>query len=486
MAGERIESISWQKHSSSSSRWRPTISERRILLMLGDIGMLSLALFVAVRYWLPGAIDISNWQQVFLSHLYWWLTLWALWIIISIAADCYNLHRAADVVRAALTTGGFALLTCGAYLIIPIISAPLTHSRLAWIIFALTAVLGVAIWRALFAHYIGNGGLLRRVLVVGAGVSGHMFAQVVNERGPASGIEIVGFVDDNAILCGAQVEGHSILTTSERLFELASSRRVDDIVVAITDPTSICPALKDAIVRCWQHGVVIKPFSLLYEEITTSIPVEHVGQNLHALTQDRSIFATRLWDMVRRGLDIIAALIGLAVLLPLLPLLALAIAINSPGPIFYRQERVGQGGKVFRLTKFRSMIPDAERGGAVWAQEGDNRITLVGRFMRKTRLDELPQLWNMLRGDMSLIGPRPERPEFVESLDDLLPYYAIRHSIKPGLTGWAQTHYRYGRSIDDARNKLQYDLYYVKHRGPVLDFLIVLDTIRVVLCMQGS
>ena len=181
-----------------------------------------------------------------------------------------------------------------------------------------------------------------------------------------------------------------------------------------------------------------------------------------------------------------AAAIGLLILAPFLPFIALAIRLDSRGPIFYQQVRVGLGGRSFIVHKFRSMIPDAERDGAQWSQESDPRVTRVGRWLRKTRLDETPQLWNLLNGTMSLIGPRPERPEFVDDLAQLLPYYRIRHSIKPGITGWAQVCYRYDNSVDDAKRKLEYDLYYIKRRGPVLDILIFLRTIRVVLQMQGT
>ena len=193
----------------------------------------------------------------------------------------------------------------------------------------------------------------------------------------------------------------------------------------------------------------------------------------------------RTWLALRRLADIVVSVVGLAITAMLTPLVLLAMRLDGPGSLLYRQTRVGQGGRPFRIVKFRSMIPDAERDGAVWADPADKRVTRVGRVLRTTRIDELPQFWNVLVGDMTLIGPRPERPEFVEQLRDLLPYYAIRHSVKPGLTGWAQVSYHYGSSVQDALTKLQYDLYYVKHRGPVLDAVIALHTLRVLVTFQG-
>jgi exopolysaccharide biosynthesis polyprenyl glycosylphosphotransferase len=189
--------------------------------------------------------------------------------------------------------------------------------------------------------------------------------------------------------------------------------------------------------------------------------------------------------IAKRALDIGGALLGGLVLLPFLPVIALAIRLDSPGPVFYTQTRVGLRGKPFRMIKFRSMAQDAERGGAVWARERDPRVTRVGRFMRLTRIDELPQLWNVLRGEMALVGPRPERPEFTTQFEQALPAYAARHAVKPGLTGWAQVRYRYAQDMNEVRKTLEYDLYYVKHASLALDLSILFRTIQVVVRMQG-
>jgi lipopolysaccharide/colanic/teichoic acid biosynthesis glycosyltransferase len=190
---------------------------------------------------------------------------------------------------------------------------------------------------------------------------------------------------------------------------------------------------------------------------------------------------------LQRLTDILFSLVGLICLLPFLPLVALIIYLDSPGPVFYSQIRAGHTGYPFRVYKFRSMIPDAEtKGQAIWAKKDDDRITRFGKFMRRTRLDELPQLWNVLRGDMSVIGPRPERPEFIAELEKAIPFYNVRHLIRPGLTGWAQVKYRYGNTKEDALIKLQYDLYYIKHRSPFLNLAILWRTIGVVLRFQGT
>ena len=462
------------------------ISERRIMLMLGDLIMMSLALLAALWLRIPGVSDLyASWPRLFVIKLQWWLVLWGVWIPASITGDCYDLKRASSA-RGAIHAATCALVVSAIYFIIPAISAPLTSSRLSWFVFTLLAIIGVGLWRVAYATLLSQPTLTRRVLIVGAGYSGCALAETIEAMAGASGVDVVGLVDDDPALHGQEIAGKKVLSGSEQLVSLAKQLDVDEIVVSITDPHRIGPTLLDALVRCWEQGVSIIPMSLYFEEITGSIPVEHIGQNLFALVNHQNKVMLRVWNVIRRLLDILAGVVGLLALAPLLPLIALAIWVDCPGKIFYRQKRIGQGGRTFWLAKFRSMIPDAEKNGVQWAQVNDDRVTRVGRFLRKTRIDELPQFWNILKGDMSLIGPRPERPEFVQQLDGLLPYYAIRHSIKPGITGWAQVCYRYGNSVDDSLAKLQYDLYYVQHRGPALDALIFLNTLRVIALMKGT
>jgi exopolysaccharide biosynthesis polyprenyl glycosylphosphotransferase len=330
--------------------------------------------------------------------------------------------------------------------------------------------------------------LVRRILIVGAGQAGRMLVGTLQELklGSLSGVEPVGWIDDDERLQGQQIQGLKVLGNSQALYATATEQGIDEIVVAITAPAAICGELIKALVMCWERGISITPMALYYEELVGAVAIEHVGQNLFALVGPQSDLLLRIWDSVRRLSDIMLSIIGMIITVALLPFISFAIYIDCPGPILYCQERVGLAGARFRIYKFRSMIPEAEKNGAQWACVGDTRITRVGRFLRKTRLDELPQLWNLLKGDMTLIGPRPERPEFVNELCQLCPYYAIRHAVKPGLTGWAQVKFAYGNSHHDSMMKLQYDLYYLKHRGPILDSSILLRTINTVLRMKGT
>ena len=232
------------------------------------------------------------------------------------------------------------------------------------------------------------------------------------------------------------------------------------------------------------RGLIIEDGISFYEAITGKILVEKV--NPAWLIFSEGFDCGRMTYLFKRLLDLTLALLGLSLSLPVTLITAILIKLESPGPIFYRQERVGERGDVFSIIKFRSMRQDAEKDGAVWARQNDTRVTRTGGFIRKVRIDEIPQIWNVIRGQMSFVGPRPERPEFVDQLVQKLPYYSLRHSAKPGITGWAQVCYPYGASEEDALRKLEYDLYYIKHQSFFIDLLIIFRTVKTVLFQKGS
>ncbi|MNY12702.1 UDP-N-acetylgalactosamine-undecaprenyl-phosphate N-acetylgalactosaminephosphotransferase [compost metagenome] len=262
---------------------------------------------------------------------------------------------------------------------------------------------------------------------------------------------------------------------------LITRRQVDTLVVAITHEIQET-ALK-AIGDCVEQGCEVKSVARFYENLSGRIPVEHINHAWFAYELNEA--NRKIYTVTKRLFDIFFSLLGLLAIGLILPIIALLIKLESNGPVIYSQVRVGKGGKPFKIYKFRSMIQNAESGGAVWARENDTRITKVGMFLRKSRLDELPQLVNVLIGDMSLVGPRPERPEFGETLSDAIPFYNRRHIVLPGITGWAQIKFPYAASIADAREKLQYDLYYIKNRSIFLDLVILARTILVVIKKLG-
>ncbi|MEM7310553.1 MAG: TIGR03013 family XrtA/PEP-CTERM system glycosyltransferase [Planctomycetota bacterium] len=270
---------------------------------------------------------------------------------------------------------------------------------------------------------------------------------------------------------------------SEPIHELAANLKIDDIVVALEDRRGILPT--QDLLRCRLGGIEVEEAETIYERVAGKIAVEAMRPSY--LIFNRGFAQHPLGQVAKRMLDLALALLVFAVTWPFMILTAIAIRLDSPGPVLYRQERSGLNGEPFTLNKFRSMRQDAESGtGPVWASEGDPRITKVGRFIRKTRLDELPQLFNVLGGSMSMIGPRPERPNFVADLSSKIPYFEQRHIVKPGLTGWAQINYPYGNTVEDASQKLQYDLFYIKYQSLLFDLSILFHTIKTVVLRKGT
>ena len=321
--------------------------------------------------------------------------------------------------------------------------------------------------------------LLPKVLILGTGSLAAKIGEVV--VGLTQNYVLVGFVPDGSdpiIVPREEIVGEGM-----NLYETALQKRVDKIVVAVSDRLYGYPLQE--ILTCKLHGVSIFDAPGFYEMATGKLLIEHITPEWFVFSHGFCISSLR--RAIKRCFDILICLVMLPVLLLLFPVVALIIKLDSAGPVFFQQIRIGENEKYFTIYKLRTMYNDAEfDSGAVWAQDSDPRITRTGNFLRKCRLDEFPQLYNVLRGDMSIIGPRPERPEFIEQLKKIIPYYSERHLIKPGVTGWAQVNYPYGASVEDAIEKLRYDLYYLKNFSIQLDFMILLETVKVVLKQRGG
>ncbi|MGQ9502805.1 MAG: exopolysaccharide biosynthesis polyprenyl glycosylphosphotransferase, partial [Anaerolineae bacterium] len=328
------------------------------------------------------------------------------------------------------------------------------------------------------------GVLRQRALVVGAGWAGRTIARLLREQANPE-FEMLGFIDDDAAKQGSSLDGLPVLGTGHDLLSVAHRLGADTIIYAITHQLS--GAMFRALLDCQAAGLAVVRMPALYEALTGRVPVDHIRSDWLLPGEIEGGQISFFYQLVVHVMDLTFALLGGILLALLGPLIALLIKLDSPGPVFFRQIRSGRGGVPFQLFKFRSMRTDAEATtGARWATEDDPRITRVGRWLRRTRLDELPQILNILRGDIHLIGPRPERPEFIAQLEKEIPFYRARLAVKPGLTGWAQVKYRYGSTVEDARIKLEYDLYYIKHRSLGLDLQILLQTIGVMLALKGQ
>lgn len=467
---------------------RLTSSERRLMLALVDALALNCALLVALALRFEYAL---SWSTLFEAPIY-FVLLTVLWYVWASFFNCYDLPRTADASQSAWSTGRAALLTALTYLAIPVYTPHFPASRLSAYLFMGLATLSVPAWRALYAGVFSQPTFQQRLLIVGAGRSGAELARELaatpqyGNPYAGSGYQVVCFVDDDPAKAGQEVEGVPVLGNRHDLRRLVEQHDVDTVVLAITHTPEIHPGLFQAMLDCQEQGVRLEPMTSLYERLTGKIPVEHAAGNLHVILPLTDSAMQRALGAAKRLLDLVAAMVGMVVLAIIAPCVGLANSLWSPGPLFYHQLRVGKGGRPFQLVKFRSMIPDAEgASGAVWADENDARVTPVGRLLRLTRLDELPQCWNILKGDMSLVGPRPERPEFVAELVKQVPFYQARHAVRPGITGWAQVRYRYGSSAQDALVKLQYDLYYIKHQGVYLELSILIKTAAVMLGLKG-
>lgn len=351
----------------------------------------------------------------------------------------------------------------------------------AFVVAMATALLGIAASRLLFYSVADHDVLKKRVLVLGAGQEAHEIA-MLRRRTDRRGIKILGYVhlrNEKDVIDPAL-----IIRSNRPLPELARSLSVDEIVIAADDRHKSFPF--EDVIECKMSGITVIDRVSFYERQLGKI-------NIDLLRPSDIIFLDGFSHAVlksysKRAFDIFASSLLLGLASPVILLAAAAVYLESGGrdPIFYRQDRVGRNGRIFPVIKFRSMRVDAEKHGAQWARKNDPRVTAIGGFLRKTRIDELPQLFNVFRGDMSFVGPRPERPQFVEELTTQIPYFAMRHRVNPGITGWAQVSYPYGASLRDAKEKLQYDLYYIKNYSLFLDLTIIFQTIQVVLWGQGA
>jgi sugar transferase (PEP-CTERM system associated) len=331
-------------------------------------------------------------------------------------------------------------------------------------------------WRSAYEWIIGREMFRERVYVLGSGERARMVVDTLATRRDA-GMEVVGY--DGVVLEKAErKEAFSVALESFR----GPRPAVDRVIVAIEDRRGELPLRE--LLKLRFDGVVIEEAGTLLERLTGKLYLDGLRPSSFIYSEGFRVRPSQ--QIARRIVSTLTAAVGLLLFLPFFPFVLLLVRLSSPGPVFFRQTRVGLGGRNFTVYKFRTMRTDAEVAGAKWATKNDPRVTRVGMYMRKTRLDEVPQLWNVLRGDMGFVGPRPERPEFVPWLSENIPYFDLRHMIRPGLTGWAQVRYGYGATLEESREKLEYDLYYIKHMSLGLDLLIMFETIKTILRRRGA
>jgi sugar transferase (PEP-CTERM system associated) len=446
------------------------------ILILGDIILSAVAVCMGHAARFP---DVY-WAEMFSlpnSHR---IALFAFGVIfVSFIMEQYspdkNESKKEILFRALLSAVASFFILSALYYIMPSFRFGRGVFGISLLVFAALQVL----WHVGCRMFIALPHMVSRVLVLGTGPLASQIGGMI--LGKSCSHVFMGYVN-----CSSEpvlVPPQSIVNNGERIIETVRRQRAHKLVVSLSERRGVFP-IQD-VMECKLNGIDVVDAPSFYEQITGKLLVESTNPSWFIFSD--GFKATTYGTLVKRPLDVALSLSGLVLCAPLFLVIPMIIAFDSKGPVLFRQVRVGEGEKNFVLYKFRTMKEDAEgKTGAVWSQEDDTRVTRVGKILRKTRLDEIPQLFNVLRGDMSLIGPRPERPEFVHSLKEQITYYSERHSVKPGITGWAQVKYPYGASVEDALEKLRYDLYYIKRLGSFLDFTIIAETVRVVLFGRGG
>jgi exopolysaccharide biosynthesis polyprenyl glycosylphosphotransferase len=452
------------------------ISERRLYLRVLDMGFVLLGLYVLNRFSKFDYFDFSN------SNINLWMAILVIYLLVfGEIFELYDLKVASNRYKTLRSIGITVLFSTLLYTFTPIISPVLPSNRLQLVYFSLTLFFSIMINRILYIQLIFSPRFLKNILLI-AEVSEveYLVAAISNKEANS----IVAYVSNEAL------EGHDtptfIAISDANLEEIVMNEGINEIIVGSNSLQFIKPNISKQLIMMFEKGIAIRSADNFIEEETRRISQTQLRSDFYNYFTFSKSHQNNLYLAFKRVMDILFSLIGIVFFFLLIPFVFVGNLFANKGKLLYTQKRVGKKGKKFRIIKFRTMVANAEKNGAEWAQKNDSRVTVFGKILRKSRLDEIPQFINVLKGDMSLIGPRPERPEFVRILEKELPFYAIRHVVKPGLSGWAQVMYPYAHSVCDQRKKLMYDLYYIKERNLMMDLEIVIKTISTILFFRGS
>jgi exopolysaccharide biosynthesis polyprenyl glycosylphosphotransferase len=454
------------------------VSERKVLLRFFDV------LFILVALYLAGhTFDLQYLKSS--ACVYYYALVLAFYInIIGTVFEMYNLQVASNqfqVLRSTILTVSTTVLF---YLFTPVFSAELPANRLQILTFFFTLLFSLVIWRTFYVKFLASNRFIQNVLLVCNQEQVEELILALENSDPH--YRIVAYVNSSKT-DNDNFKGHFVKHIwVDDLVSFVNENNIFEIVVASQKPEDITVELYLQLLHLLESGTTIREYTQVYEDKTQRIPVQFITRDFYKFFPFNRSNNNQLYLLQVRIMETIISIIGLTFGVVLIPLIAFGNALGNRGKLFYSQERVGKNGKIFQILKFRTMINNAENGGAVFSSPKDNRITPFGKFLRKTRIDEFPQFINILKGEMAVIGPRPERPFFVKEISQIMPFYETRHVIKPGLTGWAQVNYSYGESIEDSLIKLQYDLYYIKHRSIFLDLNITIKTFSTVLFYRGQ
>jgi exopolysaccharide biosynthesis polyprenyl glycosylphosphotransferase len=454
------------------------ISERKILLKLFDVISVLLMLYL-----ISSIFDFKYFT--FNSHNYYWTVVLAIYLnIFGSVFEMYNLQVASNqfqILKSIILTTSTTVLI---YLLTPIYTPILPSNRIQIIIFYISVLFALLSWRFFYVKFLASHRFVKNALLV---CDKEQLTELIHGLENANPhYKIIGYVNSE-VDNNQKVDAKGVINIHvDDLENYVKNNAISEIVIASQRTDGITVNLYNQLIYLLENGFIIREYTQVYESITQRIPVQFVSRDFYRYFPFSRSNQNKLYLLISRMVEIIISLIGLTIGVCILPTIIIGNLIANKGKLFYTQERVGRNGMVFKILKLRTMVKNAETQGAVFATTNDSRITPFGKFLRKSRIDEIPQFVNVLKGEMAVIGPRPERPIFVREIAEQMPFYETRHVIKPGLTGWAQVNYSYGSTIDDSLMKLQYDLYYIKHRSIFLDINIIFKTISTVLFYRGQ
>ena len=454
------------------------ISERKIILRFFDV------FFVLVGLYSVGIICNQEYLTVVASTPFWTILLVVYLVFFATIFEMYNLQVASNQFLVLKNTIITVSTTVFVYLFTPFFTPEMPSNRLQVLLFFMVFFITLFSWRMFYVLFLASNRFVQKAILICNKEQVQELILGLENIDPH--YEIVGFVNTDSI--EETVSDYHYVKRIKRddLFSFVKENGISEIVIGSQKTEGITLELYQQLLHLLESGNIIREYTQVYESKTQRIPIQYMSRDFYRFFPFSRSNQNKLYLLTVRVFEIVISLLGLAVGLVLLPLILVGNAIGNRGHLFYSQQRVGKDSVVFEILKYRTMVKNAESDGAVFTAANDSRVTAFGKFMRKTRMDEFPQFINILKGDMAVIGPRPERPIFVKEIAEIMPFYETRHIIKPGLTGWAQVNYSYGETIDDSLIKLQYDLYYIKHRSIYLDMNIAFKTITTILFYRGQ
>ncbi len=469
------------KTTPLSTKWRLRPRERRTLLLMIDLLMAVIALLIAIYAW-SFADLYQSFSINFIRRLPgWFFVLPLIWPLLM--ARLYDEHTARSRGETLRNIFISALIGLGLYMLFYFTSEPKSLPRIGVAVYIISVFTLTLLWRLLYIQVFTAPQFMRRMLLVGAGETGNIMLKIINQTRPRPYI-MAGIIDDDPYKIGKTIEGYQVFGGNDALIKTVCEHQITDLIVAISGQMqgSMFQALLDA----QEAGVEIIRMPVAYEELLHRVPVRYLETEWILRSFVDKARSETFSEMLKRFLDILGGLVGMIIMVILFPFVSMAIILESGTPVFYRQIRMGRGGLTYNIYKFRTMRQDAESDGQPqWAEENDRRATKVGLFLRKTHIDEIPQFYNVLHGEMSLVGPRAERPELVEWFQKYVPFYRARLLVRPGMTGWAQVNQQYAATIDETIEKLEYDLYYIMHRNIIMDIRIIARTPMLIFKLKG-